>query len=127
MSTITVAETRRITFRMTDFAAALAIPEIARMVELTGRPPYLAMGDCERNIVGVRSVLIGDGSAAFVIDGSTLCALLIKLCANLKIPIPKRASKHVECAPTELSLVLKFTAESRFRSSAIRTVKEVQW
>ncbi|HEX3347692.1 MAG TPA: hypothetical protein VHS58_06275 [Acetobacteraceae bacterium] len=120
MTKIDAVECRRITFRITDFAAALAVPEMGGMVRVNAAAPLEIAADSDARVVRVRSAAAPDRTAAIVLDDVTVCALLIRLCMLLAIPVPRRALKSVEFGPDALTLLLELTTWKTLMSAGSR-------
>jgi hypothetical protein len=127
MNIISLTETRRITIRMSDFAACLALREIAGLARLEGAPPYFVFCNPERELVGVRSIAAPDGTKLVFMDAPTLCVLLMRIFGWLGIPVPRRAGKRVEFAIDSLSLVLGLDIQKPLKTNAAQTVTQVLW
>ena len=125
MQTFQVNETRRITFRLPDFASALAIPDVGGIAKLDGAAPYTIVAHPDQRRLHLRS-LIRDAKP-FVMEELAVCALLMRLCGHMKIPIPRGASKTVEFDVESLTLILHLDAERDVVTRGLETVTAVAW
>jgi hypothetical protein len=113
-------EQRRVRFSQPEVISAMRQFYVERPGDGTGGQVEEAFISVEKSVCAVRGTIRTDqGSQAFEASGATLAAALIRYCAKLRIPLPKKSIKTLKAQDGHLILVIEVTPEEKHRRAML--------